>query len=315
MPDYARHAAPSWLSMPQLSPMHSHYHMSAVRGAQALHHACAPRSARVGPRASVLRSLPLSKFTENLLKSQAWQPPVDASGDPVLPNENFDQASAEHMHAPHACIMAGPVQYDSSTVIKQRSRDFTLVETPLQLQAMLAVLEHSTSLAIDCEGVHLGAPQGNLCLIQLATRQASHAATSSSSGSAPTGSMRGSSPQPSKPDGTKATSTAAQPSGGSSPGSTSPAAHSRSTKSPSDQSEQPPARPPKPGGKQGALTMYIVDVHQLGWKAFHYRRTPSDPTSINLKASVCGPHPSTPHHLTRLRTGPPRVRQSDQAHI
>ena len=52
-----------------------------------------------------------------------------------------------------------PLQYDASAVIKLRSRDFTLVETPLQLQSMLRDLAQVESLAIDCEGVHLGQPQ------------------------------------------------------------------------------------------------------------------------------------------------------------
>ncbi len=63
-------------------------------------------------------------------------------------------------------------QYEPSNAIKTRSRDFSLVETPSQLQAMLKELISQMgsdgSLAVDCEGVKLGAPDGQLCLMQLA---------------------------------------------------------------------------------------------------------------------------------------------------
>ena len=72
---------------------------------------------------------------------------------------------AWHKLGRHKCsaflslIHALPMQYDASAVIKLRSRDFTLVETPLQLQSMLRDLAQVESLAIDCEGVNLGQPQ------------------------------------------------------------------------------------------------------------------------------------------------------------
>ena len=60
---------------------------------------------------------------------------------------------------PLPAVRRCPIQYDASAVIKLRSRDFTLVETPLQLQSMLRDLAQVESLAIDCEGVNLGQPQ------------------------------------------------------------------------------------------------------------------------------------------------------------
>jgi hypothetical protein len=129
---------------------------------------------------------------------------------------------------------------------------------------MLQELKGADSLAIDCEGVNLG-PQGQLCLMQLAARQGSHATASSSAASrAP--SMQAAA----------ATTPAAGPS--SPPASPAPAAG-------------PLKRPAGSGGggKSPPLSIFIVDVHQLQWRAFHYRADPADPTSINLKALLENP--------------------------
>lgn len=97
--------------------------------------------------------------------------------------------------------------YDISTSIRKRARDFELVETSGRLKDMVKALSTTGCMAIDCEGVDLGQPGGQLSLIQIAARK---------------------------------------------PSSTS-------------------------------LSIYVVDVTLLDWRAFHHRLDPSDPSSPSLK--------------------------------
>ncbi|GAX81508.1 hypothetical protein CEUSTIGMA_g8936.t1 [Chlamydomonas eustigma] len=146
-------------------------------------------------------------------------------------------------------------QYDSSAPIKLRSRDFQLVETPGQLQDMLKALSGAHTVAMDCEGVNLG-HTGKLCLLQLAARKSSHAGASSSGTKIPL--VQG------KTDALK-------------PASTPPVIPA--TRSAASAVSNTPVL------KKGSqLQLFIVDIHKLQWRAFHYRLDPTDPSSLTLKS-------------------------------
>lgn len=239
-----------------------------------------------------VHSMSLSKITAQILQEQRTQAQEQQTHEGV---EQLEEASAWQALQPHICvshaIAAARVQYagsytatgaclvqsDVTAAIRQRPRDFTLVETPKQLRSMLQELAHADTLAVDCEGVNLGQPQGQLCLIQLAARQSSHAAASTSTGAS------------------TSSGTGSNGSGASAAGSRTKApapAHARSP-APSQQlaasSSASPVQSPSPAGSKKAgrpapLQIYIVDVHQLQWRAFHYKLDPSDPSSISLKS-------------------------------
>lgn len=238
-----------------------------------------------------VHSMSLSKITAQILQDQRTQAQEQQTHEGVEQLEvSAWQASQPHICVSHA-IAAARVQYtgsytsigaclvqsDVTAAIRQRPRDFTLVETPKQLRSMLQELAHADTLAVDCEGVNLGQPQGQLCLIQLAARQSSNAAASTSTGAS------------------TSSGTGSNGSGTSAAGSRlkAPAPLHARLPAPSQQlaatSSASPAQSPssagsKKAGRPALLQIYIVDVHQLQWRAFHYKLDPSDPSSISLKS-------------------------------
>jgi hypothetical protein len=252
-----------------------------------------------------------------------------------LPRPPTHASAHTPQHADYAALPAAThchAQYDVSAAIRARARDFTLVETPKQLSAMLEVLQyagarapslytrghpphppahnthracaadtpdtllpvpygqssssqfhqtrsartHADVLAIDCEGVHLGAPTGNLTLMQLSARRDSHSGTSSSSSSGGSSSSRSSVTSSGSSDGASGSGSGVKRAGA--------AADERPA---APKSPQRPTAKGKGGGGSGGggapLDIFIVDVVVLGWRAFHQRCTPSDPDSPNLK--------------------------------
>lgn len=231
----------------------------------------------------------LSKITAQILQEQRTQAQEQQTHEGV---EQLEEASAWQALQPHICvshaIAAARVQHvgsytatgaclaqsDVTAAIRQRPRDFTLVETPKQLRSMLQELAHADKLAVDCEGVNLGQPQGQLCLIQLAARQSSHAAASASTSSGTGSNGSGASAAGSRLK-------APAPAHARSPAPSQQFAAAASSASPA---QSPPSAGSKKAGRPAPLQIYIVDVHQLQWRAFHYKLDPSDPSSISLKS-------------------------------
>lgn len=242
-----------------------------------------PSHARV-PRP--IHALPLSKITESILQSKNIKSPIE--GASTISNDPMDLDKVIFMrfdlHAMHETSISSVsdsmpivghmhVQYDASAAIKLRGRDFSLVETPSQLREMLREISTADTLAIDCEGIQLGTPTGQLCLIQLAVRRSSHSHASTSSTSGGKGPIK---PESSTPPRTSSEASMHQSSsrgstGGRGTTELSDAAGSlaggkRPIKAQSEVSVQQPSRKSSSNSsnsKSPPLLIYIVDVHQL----------------------------------------------------
>ena len=199
------------------------------------------------------------------------------------------------------------LQYDASASIKLRTRDFSLVETPSQLRDMLREISTADTLAVDCEGVHLGAPSGRVCLMQLAVRRSSHPQASTSTSA--TGKAKGAAAPPRKSPASLSMVGTGGILGITTESAEGPTASARREpiRSQPEIDKQQRSKKQSSGSsssKSPPLSIYIVDVHQLEvcveFKTnFHLCYDQLDAPDVVLASQYHSlpPHFSLPSHL------------------